>query len=144
MRALILSGFALVLGLGSGCGGGGPTVIAGRVVDHKGTPIAKAEVFTEPETDLTMTNNRGFFNIRQALSDLGESKPIEPGTYRIKVRKFGFEDLTFEVLVDGGEAKLAQDLVLKPRTPDIGDTAPDPTQEQEVAPDDMSTPITGI
>lgn len=142
MRALTLKGI-IALFLVTGCGAGGPTIIAGRVVDHKGTPVQKAEVFTEPETDVTMTNSRGFFSLRQRLGEFGESKPIEPGVYRIKVRKFGFEDLIVEVKVEGGPTKVS-DLVLQPRTPDIGETAPDPTQEQAVEPDNASTPITGI
>jgi hypothetical protein len=142
MRALLLSGVAALL-LVTGCGAGGPTVITGRIVDHKGTPITKAEVATDPETDVTMTNSRGFFSLRQRLGDAGESKPIEAGVYHIKVKKFGYEDITVEVKVEGGPTKVA-DIVLKPQTPDIGDTAPDPTQENEVAPDNMSTPVTGI
>ena len=44
LRPLMLAGVAL---LAVGCGAG-PVSIGGRVVDHRGTPIQKAEVVTEP------------------------------------------------------------------------------------------------
>ena len=49
---------------------------------------------------------------------------------------------TFEVAIEGGPTKVP-DIVLQPRTPDISETAPDPTAEKEFAPDDMSTPVQG-
>lgn len=123
--------------------GGGPISIGGRVVDHRGTPVQKAEVATQPETDVVVTNSRGFFVLRQRINDLGETEPIPAGTYRIMVRKFGFEDLDFEVTVDGGQTRVA-DLILQPRTPDIGETAPEALEEKEIAPDESSIPKTGI
>lgn len=123
--------------------GGGPISVGGRVVDHRGTPVPKAEVSTMPETDVVVTNSRGFFVLRQRINDLGETEPIPPDTYRIMVRKFGFEDLDFEVTVEGGTTRVA-DLILKPRTPDIGDTAPEALEEKEIAPDESSIPKTGI
>lgn len=123
--------------------GGGPISVGGRVVDHRGTPVPKAEVSTMPETDVVVTNSRGFFVLRQRINDLGETEPIPPDTYRIMVRKFGFEDLDFEVTVEGGTTRVA-DLILKPRTPDIGETAPEALEEKEIAPDESSIPKTGI
>lgn len=123
--------------------GGGPISLGGRVVDHRGTPVPKAEVSTEPETDVVVTNSRGFFVLRQRINDLGETEPIPANTYRIMVRKFGFEDLDFEVTVEGGQTRV-DDLILKPRTPDIGDTAPEALEEKEIAPDESSIPKTGI
>lgn len=123
--------------------GGGPISIGGRVIDHRGTPVPKAEVATAPETDVVVSNTRGFFVLRQRINDLGETEPIPPGTYRIMVRKFGFEDLDFEVTVDGGQTRV-KDLVMKPRTPDIGETAPEALEEKETAPDEASIPKTGI
>ncbi|MEZ4468267.1 MAG: carboxypeptidase-like regulatory domain-containing protein [bacterium] len=123
--------------------GGGPITIGGRVVDHRGSPLAKAEVQTEPETDVVVSNNRGFFLLRQRINDLGETEAILPGVYRVKVRKFGFEDLDFEVKVeDDGPAKVS-DLVMQPRTPDIGETAPEVTDERPVTAGETSVPVSG-
>lgn len=123
--------------------GGGPVQIIGRVVDQKGSPVSKAEVATDPETDVVLSNTRGFFSIRQQITDFGETQPVTPGVYRIKVKKFGFEELTVEVKVEGGKTRIA-DLVLEPRTPDITETAPEQTQEKEMEPDEGSVPKTGI
>lgn len=132
-----------LLGLACVACGGGPISIAGRVVDHRGTPVAKAEVASQPATDIVVTNTRGFFVLRQTITDMGETAPIGPGKYLITVKKFGFQDLTFEVAVEDGPSKV-DDLVLQPRTPDIGETAPDVTEERETQPDEGSTPKTGI
>lgn len=123
--------------------GSAPISIGGKVVDHRGSPVAKAEVQTEPETDIVQTNDRGFFVLNKRLNDLGETEPLRPGVYRVKVRKFGFEDLDFEVTVeDDGPAKVS-DLVLQPRTPDIGETAPEVTEERQIQAGDTSVPVSG-
>lgn len=123
--------------------GGGPISIGGRAVDNRGTPVAKAEVSTQPETDVVVTNSRGFFVLRQRINDLGETEPIPPGVYRIMVRKFDFEDRNFEVNVEGGQTRV-EDVILQPRTPDIGETAPEAIEEKPVDSDAASTPKTGI
>ncbi|MSP71903.1 MAG: carboxypeptidase regulatory-like domain-containing protein [Myxococcales bacterium] len=138
MRAICAG---LCLSVLAACGGG-PISLTGRVLDQKGAPVAKAEVFTEPETDVVMTNNRGFFTLRQRLNDSGEAEAIKSGDYKIKVRKFGFNDAAFAVKIQGGPTKVP-DLVLSPRTPDINETAPDPTLEKVFQNDDMSTPVQG-
>lgn len=146
MRTLIArSSWALLAGalfMLTACGGG-PITLGGRVVDHRGSPVPKAEVSTVPETDVVVTNARGFFILRQRINDLGETEPIPAGDYKILVRKFGFEDLGFEVTVEGGQTRVA-DLVMKPRTPDIGETAPEATEERQTAPDEASVPKAGI
>jgi hypothetical protein len=139
LRAIGLGVLTLVL---TACGGG-PIIMSGRVVDHRGMPVTKAEVVTEPQTDLVVTNNRGFFVLRQRINDIGETEPIPLGVYRIHVRKFGFQDLAFEVKAEGGPLKVA-DLILQPRTPDIGEAAPDVLEDQERAPDEGSVPKNGI
>lgn len=138
-RRLTLTVGALVL---AACGGG-PISIGGRAVDNRGTPVAKAEVSTQPETDVVVTNSRGFFVLRQRINDLGETEPIPPGVYRIMVRKFDFEDRNFEVNVEGGQTRV-EDVILQPRTPDIGETAPEAIEEKPVDSDAASTPKTGI
>ncbi len=139
MRSLLLT---VSLLLTTACGGG-PIAIRGRIIDHQGAVVTKAEVITEPETDVVVSNSRGFFILRQRINDLGETESIQPGVYRIKVRKFGYQDLAFEVKAEGGAIKVA-DLVLQPRTPDIGEAAPDVTEEKELQPDNGSIPNSGI
>ncbi len=123
--------------------GAGPVSIGGRVVDHRGTPIQKAEVVTLPETDVSLTNSRGFFVLRQRINDQGETEAIAAGRYTIKVRRFGFEEMAFQVDVEGGPTRVP-DLIMKPRTPDIGEAAPDVTADPEREPDETSTPTLGI
>lgn len=123
--------------------GGGPASVAGRVLDDRGEPISKASVETTPETDFVSTNSRGFFVLRQRLNDVGETEPIPEGVYRIKVSKFGFQDLAFEVAVKSGPTRVT-DLVMKPRTPEIEETAPEVLEERETAPDEQSVPTQGI
>jgi hypothetical protein len=122
--------------------GSAPVSLTGRVLDQKGAPVNKAEVFTEPETDMVTTNNRGFFALTKRLNDAGDQEPIRPGPYVIRVRRFGFEDATFEVKIEGGPTKVP-DIVLSPRTPDIDDTAPDATADKEFEADTTSTPVQG-
>lgn len=124
-----------------GCGGQ-PVSMVGRIIDETGSPIPKAEVFTEPGTDLVLTNPKGLFVIRHRLNDLGETEPIPPGVYTVRVRKFGFEELGFELKIEGGANKV-EDMVMKILTPDIEETAPDPTADQEREADEASVPIIG-
>lgn len=123
--------------------GSGPTSIMGRVVDHQGTAVSKAEVVSEPQTDLVVTNSKGFFILQQRINELGESTEIPAGVYQIIVRKFGYQELIVNAKADGGPLKLP-DLMLQPRTPDIGDSAPQVLEDDERAPDEMSVPNTGI
>jgi hypothetical protein len=139
-------GYVLVAGLISllmlACGGG-PITIGGRVVDNRGTPIPRADVETRPETDSVVTNSRGFFVLKQRLNDMGEAIPIPSGTYRLVVKKYGFEDVEFVVNVDGGKTRL-KDLIMNPRTPDIGEAAPEVTEGPAATRGGTSTPTTGI
>ncbi|MFN3202144.1 MAG: carboxypeptidase-like regulatory domain-containing protein [Bradymonadia bacterium] len=132
---------ALLAAVLVGCGGQ-PVSLVGRITDETGAPIPKAEVFTEPDTDVVLTNPKGFFNIRQRINETGEIEPIPPGVYRVRVRKFGFEELGLEIKVEGGPNKV-EDLVMKVLTPDIEETAPDPTADPEREPDEASVPIIG-
>ena len=140
----VLKGLALsmLLGLLSACAGG-PTTIKGRVVDHIGSPIAKAVIQTEPPTDTVFTSNRGYFVLRQRLDDLGDAKPILAGDYQIRVNKSGFEDMVADVKVEGGPTQIT-DLIMQPRTLDVGEAAPEETEEREVSPGDTSVPKSGI
>jgi hypothetical protein len=136
-KALAIVASAALLACGSA-----PVSLSGRILDQKGSAVQKAEVFTEPETDVVMTNNRGFFTLKQRLDESGVSQQIPAGVYKIKVRKFGFEDAAFEVTIEGGPTKVP-DITLAPRTPDINETAPDTTQEKEFDNDTTSTPVLG-
>ena len=132
----------LVLSLAPACGGG-PVSIGGRVLDDQGAAIAKAEVTTRPETDIVITNSKGFFILRQRITDSGETEPIGPGTYELLIRKFGFEDLTRSIKCEGGKLRVP-DVVMNPRAPDIGESAPDVTEEVETDPGETSSPKIGI
>ena len=136
-KALAIVASAALLACGSA-----PVSLSGRILDQKGSAVQKAEVFTEPETDVVMTTNRGFFTLKQRLDESGVSQQIPAGVYKIKVRKFGFEDAAFEVTIEGGPTKVP-DITLAPRTPDINETAPDTTQEKEFDNDTTSTPVLG-
>ena len=133
----------LALGLVLSACGATPVAINGRVVDQNGTPVDKAEVFTEPDTDIVLTNRRGFFSLRQTINDQGEIEPIAPGVYVVKVKKFGFDDLSVEEKIEAGPNRV-EDLAMEPRSPDIVETAPEPTEGPERAPDEASTAVQGI
>ncbi len=139
IRLLVLG----VLAFGLSACGGGPVSIGGRILDDQGAPIAKAEVTTQPETDIVITNSRGFFILRQRITDSGETEPIGPGKYELLVRKFGFEELVQTITCEGGKMRVP-DVVLKPRAPDIGESAPDVTEEIETDPGETSSPKIGI
>ena len=139
MRFVILS---LVVMFVTACGGG-PIVIRGRIVDQSGIPVRKAEVYTEPKTDFVVSTSRGGFTIQQRLNELDEIEPIQPGVYRIHVSKFGFEKYSFDVKAEGGAVKVP-DVILQPRTPDIGEAAPDVSEEVKRGAGDVSIPINGL
>ncbi len=137
--ALLLS----LLGLCATACGGGPLVISGRVFDDQGTAISKAEVVTNPETDIAVTNQQGYFSLRQQIDEMGDTKPLSAGTYVVQIRKFGYEDVSIDVKLEKGELKLP-DIVMEPRTLDVGDAAPDVTEERALDTDEGSTPTSGI
>lgn len=133
--------FAAFITLLIGCGG--PAVIKGKVVDNQGTIIDRAEVTTEPETDMILTNSRGFFIIRSKINQLNEPEEIAPGKYLVKIQKFGYENFSAEVDIQKGE-NIVKDLVLLPKTPDIGEASPDEMEERKIKAGDTSIPMTGI
>jgi hypothetical protein len=97
----ILSLVALT-GLLTACGAT-PISIGGKVVDNRGTPVAKAEVL-HPTGDRRrrQTNRSGILRPPPAHSTTWvRPSRIPPGVYRIMVRKFDFEDRNFEVNVEG-------------------------------------------
>ncbi|MBU1897332.1 carboxypeptidase-like regulatory domain-containing protein [Myxococcota bacterium] len=122
---------------------GGPVEIKGKVVDNQGTVIDRAEVTTEPETDMILTNSRGFFIIRSKINQLNEPEEITPGKYLIKVQKFGYENFSAEVEIQKGE-NVVKNLILLPKTPDIGEASPEEMEEKQIKAGDTSVPIPGI
>ena len=62
---------------------------------------------------------------------------------QVTIRKFGFEELQFDVKVQGGKNRI-RDLVMRERTPDIQDTAPEEQKERELQPGETSTPKQGV
>ena len=124
--------------------GASPISIHGRVVDDNGSPIPKAEIATEPATDVVVSNGRGFFLLRQRITELGETARIQAGKYRITIRKFGYEDLSFAIPVREGKNVIKQSIVMKERTADMGEEVrPDRMQESETEPDGASVPKIG-
>ena len=92
MNGWLRVGLGVLVALSMAACGSAPVSLTGRVLDQKGAPVTKAEVFTEPETDMVTTNNRGFFALTKRLNDAGDQEPIRPGPYVIRVRRLGFED----------------------------------------------------
>ena len=88
----------------SGCGG--RRAIMGRVIDEHGAPIHRAEIRTEPTTDIVLTNDNGAFTIRQALAKDGGFSPIKADQYTLIVRQHGYVDLVMDLDYDGGVMQL--------------------------------------
>lgn len=131
--------FAL-LSLLSACGGGA-SVLHGRVLSEDGAPLAGAQIETEPETDLAVSNKSGHFTIRHVAAADGSSKPIPAGTYKIKVKLFGYADASIDATV-GEEAPKAE-VILSKRRPDTEVDAPTTTAESFKDPGQVSTPVGG-
>ena len=131
----------LVAMLCAACGAG-PVSLGGRVVDESGSALHKVEVSTEPETDVVVTNSKGFFLLRQRIDDSGNTQPLKPGDYTVVARKMGYEDFTLKVSVADGPTRV-NDLRLKARTLETGDTAPEALEEHKVSGGEGSTPIIG-
>lgn len=106
------------------CGG---NAFVGRVVDEGGAPVARAEVSTEPATDIVLTKENGVFTLRQVVDPTGEVRPIEDGSYTVVVRKLGFLPLQFTVEADGGTHQLGE-RTLSTKQLEITPTAPQPTE----------------
>ncbi|MBU0551269.1 carboxypeptidase-like regulatory domain-containing protein [Myxococcota bacterium] len=125
-----------------GCGG--PTQIQGQVINEKGIAVERAEVQTEPETDLALSNQKGYFILRQRIDSLNNKESaITPGIYTIKVIKEGYQTLKLEVEIKSGH-NLLKPLTLKEKVLNIGDAAPDATKDKEYTPGDTSTPHIGL
>ncbi len=138
--ALVL--LSLMMGILVGCGAG-PISVKGRVVDDNGTPISKAEIATQPATDVVVSNTRGYFVLRQMITELGETAQIKPGKYRLTIRKFGYRDLSFAIPIRKGKNVIKKNIVMQERTPEITDLAPTQMDEQKVEPDGASVPKIG-
>lgn len=145
VTAVCKPNLALLMGLLTtllwGCGGGGNAIV-GRVVDLNGKGVPKAEVSTEPPTDLVLTNPRGKFSIRQVLFDDGTVAPIDEGKYVLTIRQLGYEDVVMELDYDGGTMEIPE-MEMVPKGMEIDPTAPMPTQEYEHDPTNPQTPVQG-
>ena len=123
--------------------GSSQLVMSGRVLDQSGLALSKVEVATDPATDIVVSNQNGFYSIRQRIDDFGEIHPITPGTYLVRLSKFGFKDVKLEVTIEKGELKLP-DVILEVKELDIGDASPDATEERKLGADEGSIPASGI
>ena len=70
-------------------------VLHGRVVNGTGQEIADADVETEPFTNVTITNQRGYFTITQKVDNSVKLNKTE--SYTLLIRKNGFEDFKTSV-----------------------------------------------
>ena len=137
---LWLSSCAILLLVGCGAG---PVSVRGRIVDDNGTPIQKAEIATEPATDSVVSNSSGYFVLQTRITEQGDTAEIDPGKYRITVRKFGFKARSFVIPVKKGKNVIKKSIVMQERTPEIRDLAPEQMEEQRVEPDGASVPKQG-
>jgi hypothetical protein len=73
-------------------------MISGQVVSNNGLPIDRAEVTTNPPTDVVTTDREGYFFLtRRVGGATGQAANIEAGIYNITVRKDGYQPLTIQV-----------------------------------------------
>lgn len=83
----------------AGSGGGGRPVIAGRLVDPEGAPLADVKVFTEPPTDRVLSGLDGRFEITRVMPG---SSVLPEGIYRVHFQKDGFVEPESPVLAKLG------------------------------------------
>ena len=73
-----------------------PTVLAGKVVDEHGAPLAAAEIWTHPYTMEVLTDDEGTYRISRrkklesAVSALGSDEPAFGGEYEVYAYRRGY------------------------------------------------------
>lgn len=70
-----------------------PTVLAGRVIDERGAPLPRAEVWTSPNTVEALTDDEGRFRISRRKRPEGggaADEPIFGGTYEVYAHRKGY------------------------------------------------------
>lgn len=71
-----------------------PTVLAGRVLDARGTPVPGAEVWTEPYSVAALTDDNGAYAISRKKTPGGEGserdEPLLGGDYQVYAHRKGF------------------------------------------------------
>jgi hypothetical protein len=72
--------------------------LAGRVTDSVGTPVAQAVVAVVGTTDSAITNDDGYFAVRN----------LTPGAYLVSVGRIGFRPLRFAATLAAGQTRDAQ------------------------------------
>ena len=79
-------------------------IISGQVVSASGLPVTRAEVVTQPPTDIVSTDQNGYFIIdRKIMRATGEKQNIPPAVYQIRVSREGFLPLEFSVKAEKGD-----------------------------------------
>ncbi len=123
--------------------GAKPIKIGGQVISDTGVPIAKAEVNTIPPTDITTTDDAGYFVIHRALTSTGEPENIKPGLYKIVIKKTEYEDFAFEVNAEKGEIWTDKHMMKKQQI-QFEDVAPEKSEEQQITNGNTAVPNQGI
>ncbi len=70
-----------------------PTVLAGRVLDERGAPLPRAEVWTSPNTVEALTDDEGRFRISRRKRGEGggaADEPIFGGSYEVYAHRKGY------------------------------------------------------
>lgn len=136
MKRVIGSMLAVAL---AACGGA-PRIV-GTVVDEDGQPVAKAEVRTEPASDLELSDDKGRFYIERVLGE-GEPQPLPAGAYKLIVSKLPGFEVTEQMLDVSGETTVRVEL--KAKEADIGPAvSPNPVKEKPIDPSDPNPPKDG-
>jgi hypothetical protein len=69
-----------------------PTVLAGRVVDHRGAPLPGVEVWTFPHSMEVLTDEQGAYRVsrRKKLGASGADEPLLGGEYEVYAFRKGY------------------------------------------------------
>ena len=101
---------------------GGLHVPFARVVDDEKRPVQAASVETVPPTDFIVTNHYGYFIIDRQLDASNTIQPLNPGDYKVVIKKLGFRSKTIPgVLLEDGTEHALGDVMLQRKKIDIGD-----------------------
>ncbi len=124
------------------CSGPPPALIA-RVLDPDGQPIQRAEVSTEPHTEVVLSNSSGIFAIHNVLDQQGHGEPIPSGEYLIRIAHIEYQPQEIKVQLQEGQQHLP-DVILQPKQgPVIKDGAPIPLADPKIDPGRAGPPVGG-
>ncbi len=123
--------------------GSSPIMIGGRVMSDTGIPITKAEINTIPSTDITTTDDNGYFVLRRTILPGRDPENIQPGRYKIIIKKSEYEDYSFEVDANKGEVWTNEHMMKKQQV-QFEEVAPSQSEEQQITNGNTNVPNQGI